>query len=85
LQLPENPPEVDTSVGNQKNIVRIIFFLFLMKVFNAGSIGYFNVNILKHIKKVQKMKYLKITQLISPLVILSGTLLNFYLLDFFCN
>jgi hypothetical protein len=44
-----------------------------------------NVNILKHIKKVQKMKYLKTTQLISPLVILRGTLLNFYLLDFFCN
>jgi hypothetical protein len=31
------------------------------------------------------MKYLKITQLISPLFILRGTLLNFYLLDFFCN
>jgi hypothetical protein len=44
-----------------------------------------NVNILKYIKKVQKIKFLKKQSKIPQVVILRGTLLNFYFLDFFCN
>jgi hypothetical protein len=43
------------------------------------------VNILKYIKKVQKIKFLKKQSKIPQVVILRGTLLNCYLLGFFCN